>query len=174
MAGGIAYATIPQSSGVIHGCYQTSGGSLRVIGTNPTVGGGKCSPGETALDWNQTGPQGEAGTAVAFASVSRLGDVAAAGSKNVSAANVTHPADGLYCFGGLGFTPRSVVVTPISGIDANLNPTFLDTIATAVVVFPPDTTAFGCADTDTVRVRTVAVSSPGTLTDRPFMIWFED
>jgi hypothetical protein len=32
-AGGIAYATIPDSSGVIHACYKTNQGTLRVIDT---------------------------------------------------------------------------------------------------------------------------------------------
>jgi len=57
---GIAYATIP-SGGLINGCYQKSSGALRVIGTNPTVGGGACSPGEQALSWSQGGPTGPTG-----------------------------------------------------------------------------------------------------------------
>jgi hypothetical protein len=61
VGGGIAYAAIPTSTGVIRGCYQMSSGSLRVIGTNPTVGGGKCSAGEKALDWSQRGPTGAKG-----------------------------------------------------------------------------------------------------------------
>ena len=65
---GIAYATIP-SGGVISGCYQKSNGTLRVIGTNPTVGKGACSSGEQPLNWNQigltgaTGPTGATGDA---------------------------------------------------------------------------------------------------------------
>ena len=50
-AGGIAYAAVPGSNGFIHGCYQVSSGAVRVIGTNPTVGGGKCSSTEKPLDW---------------------------------------------------------------------------------------------------------------------------
>src|SRR5438105_9710357 len=57
-AGGIAYASIPDASGVIHGCYKTVNGVLRVIDTDK---GGKCVPGETALNWNQTGPKGATG-----------------------------------------------------------------------------------------------------------------
>ena len=58
LAGGIADATIPDSSGVIHGCYQKNQGTLRVIdaGTAQT-----CSSSETALNWSQTGPQGAQG-----------------------------------------------------------------------------------------------------------------
>jgi hypothetical protein len=185
-AGSIAYANIPDSGGVIHGCYKKTSpnqGTLRVIDTEK---GQACSNAESALPWNQTGPQGAtgpngatgaqgvAGTAVAFAGVSAAGSVNPATSENVSQASVSHPAEGLYCFGGLSFTPRSVVVTPISAIDPTGNPTSIDTIATAVVAFPPETFPFGCAETDNVRVRTVAASVPGTLTNRPFMIWFED
>jgi len=61
VAAGIAYAAIPDSNGVIRGCYQASSGALRVIGSNPTVGGGKCSAGEKALNWNQRGPTGTKG-----------------------------------------------------------------------------------------------------------------
>jgi hypothetical protein len=55
---GTAYATIPDSGGVIHGCYQTARGALRVIDTTQ---GATCTAGETALDWNRTGPQGVQG-----------------------------------------------------------------------------------------------------------------
>jgi len=58
-AGGIAYAAIPGSGGVIHGCYKTQNGQLRVVDA------GGCGPSETALDWNQQGlggPQGEPGS----------------------------------------------------------------------------------------------------------------
>jgi hypothetical protein len=54
----IAYASIPDSNGVIYGCYKKSGGTLRVI-DYPTQ---QCDPrAETLISWNQTGPQGPAG-----------------------------------------------------------------------------------------------------------------
>jgi hypothetical protein len=56
-AGGIAYASIPDSNGVIHGCYKNTNGSLRVIDS----GGKGCQIGETPLDWSQTGPTGPTG-----------------------------------------------------------------------------------------------------------------
>jgi len=59
----LPYASIPDSAGVIHGCYQTSNGSLRVIDTDA---GGKCSSGENPLNWNQTGPVGPRGPSDAF------------------------------------------------------------------------------------------------------------
>jgi hypothetical protein len=57
VVGGVAYATIPDDHGVIHGCYTRSGGSLRVIDAGVT----NCSSKETALNWSVTGPPGPAG-----------------------------------------------------------------------------------------------------------------
>jgi len=53
-----AYASIPDSSGIIHACYVKASGSLRVIDTSV---GSTCRIGETPLDWSQTGPQGSQG-----------------------------------------------------------------------------------------------------------------
>jgi hypothetical protein len=58
VAGGIAYAAIPDGSGVIHGCYQKNQGTLRVIDTGTTQ---TCSSSEAPLTWSQTGPQGQPG-----------------------------------------------------------------------------------------------------------------
>jgi hypothetical protein len=46
VAGGIAYASIPDSNLVVHGCYKTKAGNLRVIDTGL---GAVCKKGETAL-----------------------------------------------------------------------------------------------------------------------------
>jgi hypothetical protein len=56
--GAIAYASIPDSKGVIHGCYTVKGGALRVI---DTAKGQTCATGQHALNWNQKGPQGPPG-----------------------------------------------------------------------------------------------------------------
>jgi len=56
-ASGIAYAAIPGTDGVIHGCVSASGG-VRVI--DPTAGG-SCSSGESALNWNVRGAKGATG-----------------------------------------------------------------------------------------------------------------
>lgn len=56
LAGGIAYATIPDAHGVIHGCYSKTG-ALRVVDA-PTQ---SCAKNETALDWNTAGPTGTQG-----------------------------------------------------------------------------------------------------------------
>jgi len=57
--GGVASASIPDSSGSIHGCYQKLSGSLRVVDASTPA----CRGDEKSLDWNQVGPQGPAGDA---------------------------------------------------------------------------------------------------------------
>ncbi len=58
LAGGVAYAAIPDGSGVFNACYKTNGGQLRLVDS-----AGDCLSSETATQWNQTGPQGPAGPA---------------------------------------------------------------------------------------------------------------
>lgn len=53
--GGVAYSSIPDPQGVIHGCYDNTTGALRVI---DTAGSDVCRGGQTALDWNQQGQPG--------------------------------------------------------------------------------------------------------------------
>jgi len=54
---GVAYATIPDSGGVIHGCFGKSGGDLRVIDASVT----NCQKTESSLTWNIQGVQGPQG-----------------------------------------------------------------------------------------------------------------
>jgi len=56
-----AFAAIPDGGGVIHGCYVQATGTLRVTDTQTNVPKA-CTSKETALDWNQQGPQGLQGT----------------------------------------------------------------------------------------------------------------
>jgi hypothetical protein len=56
-AGGVAYSSIPDPQGVIHGCYSNTDGTLRVIDSAGDV----CRGVETALDWNQQGQPGPTG-----------------------------------------------------------------------------------------------------------------
>jgi hypothetical protein len=57
VVGGVAYATIPDSGGVIHGCYTKSGGTLRVIDASVT----NCKTNEVSLNWSQQGVRGPPG-----------------------------------------------------------------------------------------------------------------
>jgi Collagen triple helix repeat (20 copies) len=52
VAGGVAYASVPDSNGAIHACYTRVSGALRVSDT------GACTSKETALSWNNVGPAG--------------------------------------------------------------------------------------------------------------------
>ena len=71
VAGSLAWAAIPDSSGVIHGCYhvdakgQIDGNStIRLIDPAATAGkpnSADCKKGEKALDWNAQGPTGPTG-----------------------------------------------------------------------------------------------------------------
>jgi hypothetical protein len=74
-AAGAAYATIPDAGGVIHGCYLTKDGTLRVIDTSA---GGACTSKETALAWNQQGQPGPPGV------VGRLDDLEGVPCKGVN------------------------------------------------------------------------------------------
>jgi hypothetical protein len=58
---GIALASIPDSSGVIHGCYRTSNPTKGAVTVIDSEAGGTCPSGTVALNWNQTGPQGPPG-----------------------------------------------------------------------------------------------------------------
>ena len=60
--GGTAFASIPDSAGVIHGCYVTGTGQLRVYDSESFTSK-KCAPNEKSLNWNQQGPAGPAGPA---------------------------------------------------------------------------------------------------------------
>lgn len=60
VVGGVGFASIPDGSGVIHGCYKNKGTNhaLSVIDSAKTPA---CPTGYTALNWSQTGPQGPTG-----------------------------------------------------------------------------------------------------------------
>ncbi|HXW35835.1 MAG TPA: hypothetical protein VEJ87_14760 [Acidimicrobiales bacterium] len=55
--GGIGYASIPDSSGVVHGCYKTSGTNHKLSVINSAVTP-NCPSGYTSLDWNANGSNG--------------------------------------------------------------------------------------------------------------------
>ncbi len=54
--GGVAWATIPGSDGVILGCYENKTGNLKVVDALP------CPKNHTSLPWNQAGVAGTPGT----------------------------------------------------------------------------------------------------------------
>ena len=58
LAATVAFAQIPDSNGVIHACYHTGNGGIRVV-DDPS----ECSSGEAPLEWYQTGAAGAQGPA---------------------------------------------------------------------------------------------------------------
>jgi hypothetical protein len=58
LAGGVAWASIPASNGVISGCYSTKTGALSVIDAAKVH---SCPKNAKSLDWNQKGQAGPRG-----------------------------------------------------------------------------------------------------------------
>jgi hypothetical protein len=56
LGAGVAFAAIPGPDGVIHACYKSNTGALRVVDT-----ANQCSGNEVALAWNQKGEKGDQG-----------------------------------------------------------------------------------------------------------------
>jgi uncharacterized membrane protein len=60
---GVAYVTVPDSAGVIHGCYSVNGvkgqggTALSIVDSDVTT----CAKGQSEITWNQVGPEGPAG-----------------------------------------------------------------------------------------------------------------
>ena len=76
---GVAYAAVPDEDGVIHGCYAADG-ALRVLDTASSDRRKReCTSRETAIFWNQEGPQGSAGPAGTQGAPGEKGDPGPAG-----------------------------------------------------------------------------------------------
>src|SRR5262245_52543767 len=79
----VVNASIPDSSGVIHGCYQKPSnpaqrpGALRVVDTGR---GQSCRADEIALAWNQSGPTGATGPTGAVGPKGATGPTGATGA----------------------------------------------------------------------------------------------
>src|SRR5206468_1655083 len=120
----LAYASIPDSSGVIHGCRGSRSGVLRVIDSDA---GARCLAGEVALDWNQQGEPGPpgppgVGQPRAYAQVGYFGTLIDSRSQNVT--DVQLVEGGVYCI-AVPFTPVNVQVTlgfgPAIGVQATIH-----------------------------------------------------
>jgi len=104
---GTSGASIPDGSGLIHGCYQTSGTdhTLKVIDSAVTSG---CPAGYTSLNWNKTGVQGKTGPTGPAGSAREVGSVngngTGAGRPSFQTegltgwkTTITSPSAGIYC-----------------------------------------------------------------------------
>jgi hypothetical protein len=141
LGAGIAYASIPDSGGVIHGCYANKDGSLRVIDTGS---GGACdSKKETTLSWNQKGPTGVRGP--------------------TGAAGTSH---GYYSYGGLqSFSVLGGSFTTVGELTGLPAGTYIVTARGLVEDLPNDQEAAcklvaGGADVQETVVDTFTVGSP--------------
>src|SRR2546430_494148 len=80
-AGGVAYASVPDSSGVIHGWYNPNG-AKGTNGTGLTItdnASATCGKRMQAITWNQKGPTGARGPAGAAGPRGRKGASGATG-----------------------------------------------------------------------------------------------
>ena len=69
-----AAGVIPDTNGVIHACYSSADGKARLV-----VDASSCKSNETAIQWNQTGPQGPKGDTGAQGPQGVKGDTGAQG-----------------------------------------------------------------------------------------------
>jgi hypothetical protein len=136
-----------------------------------------------------TGPTGAAGTAVAFARIAGDGTLVGGDpeQKGITVANIQHTAgapaaevtgDGVYCIGGLDFTPTSAVVA-LDNTDAlpavpNLTGGSLNFIASVAVFKGED---LGRCDAThgqaRVAIEQVNDTAAPTLANHGFFIWFQ-
>jgi len=123
-----------------------------------------------------TGATGPAGTALAYARVGADGTLdpgTPPQNKGVAQANVEHDGttgEGVYCFGGLGFTPTSAIVT----VDSAMALTTSNQIAAVAV--QRGNVLGNCDEThQQARVSLLLVSNAEApkLVNHGFTIWFE-
>ncbi|HXW35927.1 MAG TPA: hypothetical protein VEJ87_15235 [Acidimicrobiales bacterium] len=89
VATGISWASIPDSNGVIHGCYKTRGTthSLKVIDSAVTS---SCPSGYTSLDWSETGPQGPQGPSLLQGGYDNNGTTVSSALQTVDTMTITN------------------------------------------------------------------------------------
>jgi len=119
-ASAVATATIPDATGVIHGCYKKGSGTLRVIDDATSA----CAANESSLSWNaqgQPGLQGPPGPAGA----SGLEVVVAESepdSSTLAVATAVCPA-GKSAIGGGAVAASQFISTPFALVGSRPDPT---------------------------------------------------
>jgi hypothetical protein len=95
LGAGWAYAAIPDSSGVIHGCYDKKSGALRIVDS-----ASQCLKNETAIQWpsqsaqGPTGPTGATGASGPSGPQGQTGATGPTGPSGVSGINGTNGGTG--------------------------------------------------------------------------------
>lgn len=107
---GVSYAFIPDSSGVIHACYDKVSGQVRIYDSQNGKPKG-CGSGEIAITWNQRGPSGPSGPAGASGPSGPAGPSGATGPSGASgpagpaSSQVVYDSSTTYCFEFIGGEP---------------------------------------------------------------------
>ncbi|MGI8824201.1 MAG: hypothetical protein ACR2JC_00880 [Chloroflexota bacterium] len=109
---GVAFASIPDATGVIHGCYTTSGThALQVIDTAVKK---VCPSGTTSLTWNQKGPKGATGATGATGSQGPKGNTGATGATGATGTQGPQGPNGI-SVGYTGFNTAQVTMSSTPG-----------------------------------------------------------
>jgi hypothetical protein len=104
----VALGVIPDSNGVIHGCYPTNSQNSQSEAGLVLVNGTTCPRGETAISWNQTGPTGATGNIGPTGATGATGASGASGASGPSGATGPQgPSDLTPAVGS--FTPTQLV-----------------------------------------------------------------
>lgn len=93
VAGGVAYAAVPDSGGVIRACYKI-GGLLQEKGALRVSDDGRCRSNEVELSWNQVGPVGPVGPSGATGPSGPAGPSGAPGVDGADGQNGVDGRDG--------------------------------------------------------------------------------
>jgi hypothetical protein len=98
-----AFASIPDSTGVIHGCYKTNGTlhDLKVIDNAVTA---SCPTGYSPLNWNQSGPPGSSGLSHGYSAESIDGYTLSEASFTTVVTSATLPAGSYIVNATVGLT----------------------------------------------------------------------
>jgi len=111
---GAAYAAIPATGVVVHGCYNKTTGQLLILKASKTALHASttnvkaCKKGQTPLQWNQTGPQGRTGSPGTPGATGGIGLTGATGA----ASAVVGPAGAT---GGIGLTGPTGAASTVVG-----------------------------------------------------------
>jgi hypothetical protein len=124
-------------------------------------------PGGAPGEQGRPGNPGAQGSAVAFARIDANGQTFGDGSssKNFTNQNVQHPAAGVYCIGGLNFTPANSVAVIDTAED-------LIPDETIGAVVRRGNVPLGQCGPNHQQAR-ITIQKAGALLDHRFMVWFE-
>ena len=114
-----AVGVIPGEDGIIHACYKTQDGQLRVV-----AAGAACDPSETALQWNQSGSPGAPGAAGPAGPQGPQGPAGAGASASVTTSSNLDYTSSLTSLSGTWTTLGSVTVTGSGAFVVQLNAQF--------------------------------------------------